>query len=122
MFMCDGKNKQIIKTTCHPQRMTWAELCQNHNGWFMNNPTVCYRKSAVQSVGNYRTNDTRILYICEDYDLLVRLLQKYGVVYCIPESLVMYRMHNNQLTYKINTNTVKHAQLKIDCIENAIRA
>jgi GT2 family glycosyltransferase len=122
MFMCDGKNKQIIKNTCHPQRMTWAELCQNHNGWFMNNPTVCYRKSAVQSVGNYRTNDTRILYICEDYDLLVRLLKKYGVVYCMPESLVMYRMHNNQLTYKINTNTVKHAQLKIDCIENAIRA
>jgi len=120
IFTCDGKCKNIVRNTTHPSRMSWSELCQTRNGWFMNNPTVCYRKSAIESVGKYRVDDPRILYICEDYDLLIRVLKKYGTVHCMQESLVMYRLHDNQLTYKINTDNLEHTQLKNDCIDNAI--
>jgi hypothetical protein len=99
--------------------MTWTELYKSKNPWYMNNPTLCYRKSAIISVGGYRTDDSRILYLSEDYDLLARVLKKYGSVHCIPETLVMYRLHSMQLTHRINEQTPQHIQLLNDCIENA---
>jgi hypothetical protein len=111
--------KTVVNETHHPQTMTWTELYQSKNPWYMNNPTLCYRKSAILAVGGYRTNDSRILYLSEDYDLLARVLKKYGSVHCIPETLVMYRLHSMQLTHRINEQTPQHIQLLIDCIENA---
>jgi GT2 family glycosyltransferase len=121
MFYSNGKEKQLAHDTHHPEKMTWSELYKTHNAWYMNNPTLCYRKSAIMEVGGYRTNDARILYLCEDYDLLTRVVKKYGSVYCMPDILVMYRLHSSQLTHQLNSQSPDHIQLKIDCIENANR-
>jgi GT2 family glycosyltransferase len=119
MFVCDGKHKQIVKDTQHPIIMTWNELYKTRNLWYMNNTTICYRKTAILSVGKYRVDDERILYMCEDYDLFARFIKKYEMVYCMPDSLVMYRIHTNQLTYKLDSDNIEHIKLKYDCIENA---
>jgi glycosyltransferase involved in cell wall biosynthesis len=110
--------KIVTRTTAHPLKITWEEIQKTKPEWFMNNPTVCYRKSAVESVGGYRLDNPRILYICEDYDLLVRLLKKYDVLYNLNDVLVMYRIHPGQLTANIDKMPVK--ELIDESIANAI--
>ena len=110
MFKTDNANpskKIVTRTTTHPLKITWEEIQKTKPEWFMNNPTVCYRKSAVESVGGYRLDNPRILYICEDYDLLVRLLKKYDVLYNLNDVLVMYRIHPGQLTANIDKMPIK---------------
>ena len=114
-------SKYVMSETNHPEIMTWQKLYNERHRWYMNNPTLCYRKSAILSVGGYRTNDERIFYLCEDYDLLARILKKFGKVYCIPDNLLMYRLHKDQLTYKLNDQSPKHIHLLNDCIENAYK-
>ena len=60
--------------------------------WFMNHPTLCLKRSAVLAVGNYGEIENGH----EDRDLELKLLEKYGVVYNIPERLVKYRFNSRQ--------------------------
>ena len=82
----DGKNQ-----THHPNKITSTA---NVNGWFMNHPTLCFKKSAVLSVGNYGDIENGH----EDRDLELKLLEQYGVVYNLHECLVKYRIHDQQVT------------------------
>ena len=80
--------------------ITWDEFKQNPNDWIMNHPTVCMRKSAVMAVGNYNPfffGNTMM----EDWDLELRLLKRFGKIHNIPETLIYYRIHEDQLTKKI---------------------
>jgi len=117
MFKNNGPHKENINDTQHPKIVTWLDLYNNKYSWCINNPTLCYRKSAIASVGNYRTNDDRILYIHEDYDLFARVLKKYQIAHNLPDVLVLYRLHANQLTY--NLDIEKHTSLRNDILENA---
>ena len=38
----------------------------------------------------------------EDYDLELRFMKKYGVLYNIPEILVYYRNHKEQISKKVS--------------------
>jgi hypothetical protein len=58
--------------------------------WFMNHPTLCLKRSAVLAIGNYGEIENGH----EDRDLEIKLLEKYGVVYNIPECLVKYRLRD----------------------------
>ena len=58
--------------------------------WFMNHPTLCLKRSAVLAVGNYGEIENGH----EDRDLELKLLEKYGAVYNIPERLVKYRLRD----------------------------
>jgi mannosyltransferase OCH1-like enzyme len=118
MFKLDGDCRVLVNDTRHPNIITWIDIYNNKSSWCMNNPTLCYRKSAIASVGNYRTNDDRILYIHEDYDLLARLLKKYQMAYNLPDVLVLYRLHANQLTH--NLDIQRHLALRNDILENAL--
>ena len=108
MFTSINGKKTFTQKTNHPGIMTWLELCDKRPTWYMNNSTVCYRKTAVNSVGKYRIAP-HIMYMCEDFDLLARLLKKYGIVYNLPDILVLYRIHGEQLSAKAeypSTNTI----------------
>lgn len=113
--------KIVVSETKHPNMVTWRHLCENKYSWFMNNPTLCYRKSAIAKIGNYRTNDDRILYTHEDYDILARILKTYQIVHTLPEVLLLYRLHENQLTHKLNVNSVENITLRNDIIEYAAK-
>jgi GT2 family glycosyltransferase len=117
IFKNDGDSRVLVNDTRHPNMITWVDIYNNKSSWYMNNPTLCYRKSAIASVGNYRTNDERILYIHEDYDLLARVLKKYNMGYNLPDVLLLYRLHPNQLTY--NLDIQGHSSLRNDILENA---
>jgi mannosyltransferase OCH1-like enzyme len=114
--------KKVVRETVHDNIITWDDLYHSRYSWYMNNPTLCYRKAAIDKIGKYRTNDSRILYIHEDYDLLARILKTYKFAYNLPEVLLLYRLHPNQLTHKLNIHSEENIKLRNDIIENAFAA
>ena len=52
MFKTNGNKKYIVNKSNHPS-ITWEEYKKNPSHWFINHPTVCYRKSAILEAGNY---------------------------------------------------------------------
>jgi len=112
----NGK-KQWVNETHHPQEMTWNELYQSQSSWYVNNPTLCYRKSAILQLGGYRTDDERLLYVHEDYDLMARVIKVYGRVCTLPGILVLYRLHYGQLTYQYKTDTPEMVALRREILE-----
>lgn len=61
-------------------------------------PAVMVRKEAVMRVGGYRGFKHN-----EDYELWTRIL-KVGRGHNIPEELILYRVHDNQVTRKANVH------------------
>ena len=114
-----GCEKKVIRETVHPTIITWDDLYESKYSWYMNNPTLCYRKDAIVKIGKYRTNDPRILYVHEDYDLLARILKTYKIAYNLPNVLLLYRLHSNQLTYQLDIQCEENVKLRNDIIENA---
>ena len=86
----------IINETNHPT-IDWNTFCEKRSQWIINHPTFCFKKSAIVSVGNY---DNSIHSMCEDFDLIIRVLKKYNKIYNLPDILLMYRIHDKQLTWK----------------------
>ena len=62
----------------------------------MNHPTFCFKKSAIINAGNYDSSQHSM---CEDFDLIIRVMKKYGKIHNLPEVLLLYRIHDNQLTW-----------------------
>lgn len=115
----DPLSKMMQMEKKHAFVFTWPEFLNTRPEWFLNHPTLCYRKSAVLAVGNY--NKTRIYHsIMEDYDLELRMLKRYGKVYSLPDILLYYRVHGNQLTYKLPSHTPENRELRNRITENII--
>lgn len=97
MFDNNGINgeKRYIKTTEHPYYIT-EEHC-TYWGWFMNHPTLCYRKWALETIGGYGIGEN----LGEDRCLEVKLWEYFGqgCIINLKETLVFYRIHPQQITY-----------------------
>jgi len=91
--------KQALDQTHHPAVLTWEEFCEKPREWFMNHPTLCYRKSAVLEVGNYNLSDQHPSFK-EDFELEIRFLKHFGKIHNISENLLYYRIHSKQVSYK----------------------
>jgi hypothetical protein len=98
MFDENGDTQDIF----HREEFKWVDFVDEKvkPSWIMNHPTLCYKKSAILEVGNYNKNyyENNIM---EDYDLELRFMKKYGVLYNIPEILIYYRIHKEQISKKI---------------------
>jgi uncharacterized protein YqgQ len=82
----------------------------------MSHPTLCYKKSALLSIGCYDTN----LYGVEDYDIQLRLLKKFGYIYNIKDILLYYRIHNKQMTNIIKQ--IDYAVMIQDVLQKHLRS
>jgi glycosyltransferase involved in cell wall biosynthesis len=91
-----------ISDSIHKNMLTWSEYKKNPKDWILNHPTLCFKKSAILNVGNYR-EDFR--YPFEDLDLELRVLKYYGTLYNLTESLVFYRIHTGQASNKNSEET-----------------
>ena len=92
MFDDQGNDRGVSK---HPS-ILWIQYKKNPNHWFVNHPTVCYRKSAILEAGNY---DKNLKQMCEDFELELRMLKTHGMIYNFSEPLLHYRLHDKQVTY-----------------------
>jgi hypothetical protein len=106
--VCCGTNLQysmngnLGSQTNHPTVITWEGYKRTRSHWFMNHPTICFRKSAILEVGSYHSESTTI---SEDFELELRLLKRFGKVYNLPEVLLYYRIHDQQVTYNGKSST-----------------
>ena len=107
-------DKNEIGRSTHPFIIYWDNYKKSKDDWILNHPTLCFKKSAVISVGNYR-RDLRMPF--EDLDLELRILKKYKVVYNIQEPLLLYRTHDKQLSKKNNVefNNKKSQMIEYYC-------
>jgi glycosyltransferase involved in cell wall biosynthesis len=105
-------NKFPVGKTNHTARINMTDLLaatkesSTHTSvnaaWFMNHPTICFRRTAMLELtgpnGNYIYDPDPELRVVHDYDMLIRFIMKYGEVHNLPEVLLMYRLHDGQLT------------------------
>jgi glycosyltransferase involved in cell wall biosynthesis len=90
--------KNEIQRTFHKEVLTWKEYKQNPTDWFLNHPTLCFRKTAILKAGNYRKN-FRVAF--EDLDMELRVFKMFGAIYNVNECLLLYRRHTSQITSSI---------------------
>lgn len=91
---------EIINETNHPN-IDWNTFCKKRSQWVINHPTFCFKKSAILRIGNYNSSQHSM---CEDYDLIIRVLKYYNKIYNMPETLLLYRIHDKQLTWNGGKN------------------
>lgn len=106
-FKSINNNVEMLGKSYHPYVLTWDEYKLNPKNWITNHPTLCFKKSAVLEVGNYNKENKLP---CEDLELELKLLKRYGKLYNIQECLLYYRLHDNQLT--ANSSCSKPANVK----------
>ena len=117
LFSVDSQGKkQWVNETRHPKEMTWNELYRDQPSWYVNHPTVCYRKTHILKIGGYNETDTR-LWVIHDYDLMARVIKVYGRVCSLPGVLVLYRLHHGQLTYQYKMDTPQMTALRREILE-----
>ena len=85
--------KKETQKTNYPLSLTWGEYQTHPTSWFMNHSTLCFKRSAIIGIGGYNTekNVKEKGKGKEDFDLEERVLQKYGKIYNLPESLVIQK-------------------------------
>lgn len=118
IFKTTAQNKECVKETHHPNEIDWKYIKQNKPSWFANHPTLCYRRSAVLSVGNYNLYDPRVKLIQEDFDLELRLIYKYGKLVNLPQCLLLYRLHDEQLTKDFQSDSDENIIIRNRLIYN----
>ena len=96
MFKTRGKEKCIVSRSFH-KSLEWNEYINKPSHWFINHPTVCYRKSCIIKAGNY---DAELKEMAEDFELELRMLKTFKKIYNLPDILLFYRLHENQVTHK----------------------
>ena len=65
--------KSELRRSNHKNILTWHEYKLNPKDWFLNHPTLCFRKQSLLRAGNYRQH-FRVPF--EDLELELRLLIK----------------------------------------------
>jgi len=109
---CFNSAKQTVSQTNHSS-LTWEQYKTKRSHWFINHPTVCYRKSAVLEAGNYNKD---LKQMAEDFELELRMLKTHGYIHNMKEVLLNYRLHDEQVTH----NGGKEGSLYWNYIRNDI--
>ncbi len=99
LFKYVNKKYHIINDSTHKHILTWEEYKTNPSDWILNHPTLCFKKSYILEVGSYKHD---FKYPFEDLDLELRVLKKYGILHNLQESLVFYRVHEDQISRKMS--------------------
>lgn len=103
-YMLENSNVDILGTqiiinnlniTNHPLVIT-NKIAANST-WFLNHPTVLYKKQKIIDIGGYKNKPS---YIVEDLELWFRCLTNGLVIHNLPEVLLKYNFNNNNETKK----------------------
>lgn len=109
VHLFDTNTGRITGTTRHPGVVSWCEYLRRPSHWMANHPTYCFRRREVVDVGGYNTN---IHSVCEDFDLLLRVMKRYGSIHNLPEALLHYRLHDAQITKQLRVSGAAGADAK----------
>lgn len=109
----------VVSVTNHPT-MKWKEYKKAPSHWFVNHPSLCYRKSGILEVGNYDANKSKMT---EDFEMALRMLKHFGCVYNLPDALLYYRLHEKQVTNNGGTEGRDYwHQIRLKIIDDLIHS
>jgi len=91
----ESSTQKILSTSHLPTTILLDAYRKKPSYWFVAHPSMCYRRSALEKIGNYDPKHARMV---EDFDLHLRLLREFGRVDNVDEVLLNYRVHPNQVT------------------------
>jgi hypothetical protein len=123
VHLCGGQilmfkeNINNIVSRSNHNSITWEEYKKAPSHWFINHPTVCYRKQSILNVGNY---NKELTLMAEDFELELRMLAKYKIIYNFKEPLLYYRLHPEQVTHKGNKQPEHWKNIRNKIISNTI--
>ncbi len=95
ILMFKNNINNVVNVSTH-KNITWKEFKKYRPHWFINHPTVCYKKSKIIEAGNY-SPDLKLM--AEDFELEARMLKTFGFVHNMPDKLLYYRLHEGQVTH-----------------------
>ena len=111
------ENGPQASRSSHPS-ITWKDYKKNPTHWFINHPTVCYRKSCILKAGNY---NKELKQMAEDFELELRMLKTFGKIHNLPDTLLYYRLHPGQITHAGGKGgSVYWNKIRNDIIKNLI--
>jgi GT2 family glycosyltransferase len=117
MFHTNENNEKIMRgPTSLPASITWEEYKRSKSHWIMAHPAICFKRSAVLEIGSY--NNTQM---CEDLEMELKVLKRFGKIYNIQECLVQYRIHPEQVTFQGKSSTPYWINYRNQMIEDIIR-
>jgi glycosyltransferase involved in cell wall biosynthesis len=85
----------------HPSIITRETAKNSH--WFINHPTVVYRKSKIQEIGGY---DESLRGLPEDYELWCRSLRNNLIMHNLPLPLIFLRLSPKSLSQNFNSRVL----------------
>jgi hypothetical protein len=106
--------EKVVSNTNH-KSISLNQFKENPVHWIVNHPTLCYRKTAVLNVGNYDVSFNKM----EDFELMLRFLKHYKYIHNMNDSLLYYRLHEQQVTHNGFSEGREYWHLKrIELINN----
>jgi mannosyltransferase OCH1-like enzyme len=106
-------------TTNHPT-IKWCDFIDKKPHWFVNHPSLCYRKSAILECGNYDAEKSKMI---EDFDMELRMLKHYGIIFNFPEAYLYYRIHDKQITHNGGNGGSEYwNEIRMNLINNIINS
>jgi hypothetical protein len=92
LVLHEGQWRIANQRTQHPSIVT-KEIAKN-SLWFVNHPTVMFRKKSVFDVGAY---DSSLRGLAEDYELWIRMIRNGKVIHNINDVDLFLRINPNSL-------------------------
>lgn len=127
MEMFQDNTGQVMQLTQHPETILWNEFIQSNPRptWFMNHPTLCFRRESLLSIGNYPdtplSTDHPEQNMMDDYEIELKMLKKYGCLKNLPNTLLRYRMHSGQMTQQFPSDNEKMVMFREEMVRCIIR-
>jgi len=121
LFHDENGEKKRLSQTHHPTTFTLADFMASTKkpAWFMNHPTLCFYKTALLEIGNYKVAEVgHDRSMMEDYEMEIGFLKKYGTIYNLPEPLLHYRVHCEQLTQRHCAESAAMRELREQIVES----
>ena len=107
--------QKIVSTTNHPD-ISWDSYKSSPKEWFVNHPTLCYKRQAIIDSGNYDPTEHSMI---EDFHLELKMLKTFGKIYNMPDVLLHYRLHPEQITH--SAGDPKWKKIRSDIISEMIK-
>ena len=108
LVLHEGQWQPANQRTYHPSIIT-REVAKN-SLWFVNHPTVMFKKTAVLELGGY---DTSLKGFAEDYELWIRMIANDKIIHNINDVDLMYRWNPTSYVQQTLKNENHEFQLNL---------
>lgn len=109
----DWETERLLSPTDHPEHVTNEYIKHQRNTseiWFLNHPTVMFRRREVVELGGYPSYQ-----VAQDLGLWLKVVKAGMAIHNLPTVEVHYRLHPNQVSTAQGVRREEYAQIVADC-------